>query len=81
MLKANICGPKIREARKKRGMAQVDLSAALEEEHGLDINQSKVSKIELRKRTVSDSELKALAEVLGVTADFLLDTDPEDPKD
>ncbi len=77
-MKANICGPRIREARLKSGMGQVDVSAALDVNHGLDINQSKVSKIELRKRTVTDYELKALADVLGVTADFLLEDTSKD---
>lgn len=68
----NICGEKIKKERRKAGLGQVDLSAALKVEHGLTIDQSDVSEIERGIRGVKDYELKAIAIILGVTPNDLL---------
>lgn len=69
---ANICGPSIKEIRERNGWGQVELAAALYVDHGIEIEQSDVSEIERQARGVKDFELKALAAVLGVSADWLL---------
>lgn len=58
--------------RKKMGMAQADLAAALCVDHGYNFVQSDISEIEQNYRGVKDHELKALAAVLETTADELL---------
>lgn len=69
--KFNLPGGRVREARVKAGMSQEDLAAKLQLA-GLQIGQMAVSRIETGKRVVPDFELPVLAEVLGVTTDWLL---------
>lgn len=70
---ANICGKHIRRMRKamrpkcsQKGFA--DRLQLL----GLDVDKNAVQRMECGKRTVSDIELKVIAQALGVTADDLL---------
>ncbi len=72
MKAANICGKRIRLARTDKEWDQVELAAALSVDHGLDLTQSTVSAIERGSRGVSDIELVALADVLEVSATWLL---------
>lgn len=68
----NICGPRVREAREKLRLSQDQLAARLQTE-GLGVNQNSISRIETGKRIVADFELKALAKVLGVDVEMLLE--------
>jgi len=70
--KGNICGLKIRELRKKLGMAQIDLAEALNVDFGFTFDQSDISEIERKFRGVKDYELRALASILETSADNLL---------
>lgn len=70
----NIIGAKIESYRKNNGIKQKDLLAQLQIK-GIDINSSGLSKIEGQLRGVADFELKAIAEVLGVSVDWLLTTE------
>lgn len=45
---------------------------------GVDINPSSLSKLEGQTRMASDIELKAIAQVLGVSMEELVRTCPED---
>lgn len=69
--KCNASGLKIKEARQRLGMTQEDLAVKLQL-LGLQMGQMAVSRIETGKRLVPDFELPLLAEVLGVTTDWLL---------
>ncbi|RAH95676.1 XRE family transcriptional regulator [Acuticoccus sediminis] len=60
-------------ARKRAGMAPVDVASALELEWNLKINQADISEIERHARMVRDIELKTLAAVLNVESRSLLD--------
>lgn len=62
------------EARNKLGMKQVELLARLQTA-GVDISVPALSLLEGQKRPVSDIELNALADVLGVSVDWLLGRD------
>ena len=69
----NLCGGKVAERRKaqvpklsQRGLADL-LQLA-----GLDIDKNAIQRIESGQRFVTDIELKALAQVLKVSADALL---------
>ncbi|RDU38912.1 XRE family transcriptional regulator [Neobacillus piezotolerans] len=72
MLAANISGNRIKIARKDLKMDQIDLSAAIELEHGLKITQSDISEIERGVRGVKDFELDIIARVLNVSPLWLL---------
>lgn len=67
----NIVGSRVTEMRKKLGMKQIDLLARLQV-MGVDISPPALSLLEGQKRPVSDIELNALANILGVSADWLL---------
>lgn len=68
----NIIGAKVEQRRKVLGIKQKDLLTQLQIK-GIDLNASGLSKLEGQLRYVTDFELKALAEVLGVTVNDLLD--------
>ena len=67
----NIIGARVTEARNKLNMKQVDLLSKLQTA-GVDISVPALSLLEAQKRPVSDIELNALADILGVTVDWLL---------
>ena len=67
----NISGAHIERLRKARGMKQHVLVAQMQL-LGVDINPSSLSKLEGQQRTATDIELKAIAEIFGVTIDALV---------
>ena len=69
--KKNICGARVKEARKKLKLSQENLAAKLQIE-GVVIERDSVSRIEIGTRFVADYELLVLCKVLGVTAEYLL---------
>lgn len=68
----NIVGNKVRKYRIERNMSQQELSDRLET-YAIYICRGSISRIEGRTRTVTDYELKALAEVLNVKIEDLFD--------
>lgn len=70
----NISGERVRERRLHLRLSQSALAAKLQTE-GVVIEQDAISRIEMGARMVQDYELRALASVLGVTADWLIDLD------
>ena len=69
--KKNICGEKVKQARKKQGLSQENLAARLQVE-GINIERDSVSRIEIGTRFVADYELAALCKVLNVSPAYLL---------
>ncbi len=69
--KKNICGDRVREARKNLGLSQENLAARLQTE-GVNIERDSVSRIEIGTRFVADFELAILCKVLNVSANYLL---------
>ncbi len=69
--KCNVCGSRVREAREKLKLSQDQLAARLQTE-GLGVNQNSVSRIERGKRIIADFELAALAKVLSMEINWLL---------
>lgn len=76
---ANQVGKRLREARKNQGLSQaacaeaVQLAiAALYPALSFVIDQTDISRIESEARPVWDYELRALAQVLAVSSDWLL---------
>ena len=71
--KWNLCGTNIAQLRMRLqpSCSQRALADKLQL-LGLDVSKNTIQMIEAGERTVSDIELKAFAEVFGVTADELL---------
>lgn len=67
----NICGQRVKEARKKMNLSQENLAAKLQIE-GVIIERDSISRIEIGTRFVADYELCALCKVLNVSPAYLL---------
>ena len=67
----NICGERVKEARKRLNLSQENLAAKLQTE-GVNIERDSVSRIEIGTRFVADYELRELARILRVSVDWLL---------
>ena len=67
----NIVGARVTEARRMKGMKQNELLARLQTA-GVDMSTPALSLLEGQKRPVSDIELNALTDVLGVSVNWLL---------
>ena len=70
----NVSGERIRQERTKQRCTQADLVARMQV-NGVILERDALSRIENGLRMVQDFELRAIAEALGVTADWLLDMD------
>ncbi|MBX9726356.1 MAG: helix-turn-helix domain-containing protein [Rickettsiales bacterium] len=71
-LTTNVCGKRIKLARVEAGMKQIDLAAALGEDHDIQVDQNSISHMEKGERFVKDFEIIALAEVLDKHPMWLL---------
>ena len=69
--KSNICGDRIREARKKKRMSQTELAAKMQLE-GIQMAQDSISRIEIGTRFVPDYELPLYSKILSVSVEWLL---------
>lgn len=67
----NLVGARVEAARKSQGMKQKELLAQLQV-RGVDMNSSGLSKLEGQIRLVSDFELLAISQILGVSVMWLL---------
>lgn len=67
----NICGANVERIRKQLGMKQSTLVAKMQLA-GVDINPSSLSKLEGQTRAATDIELKAIATILSVPIEDLL---------
>ncbi len=67
----NICGKRVKEARKKLNLSQENLAARLQLE-GVIIERDSISRIEIGTRFVADYELLVLCKILGVSPAYLL---------
>ena len=67
----NVCGKNVVFLRKNMGLSQRQLADVLQLA-GLDIDKNAVQRIECGKRFVTDIEIIARADTLGVSLDVLL---------
>ena len=67
----NMVGAKIEAKRKELGMKQIDLLTQLQIK-GVGLTASGLSKLEGQIRSVNDYELVAIADVLGVSINWLV---------
>ncbi|MBQ7548127.1 MAG: XRE family transcriptional regulator [Clostridia bacterium] len=72
----NIVGAKVEMKRKEIGLKQKDLLTQLQI-RGIDLNASGLSKLEGQLRGVTDYELKAIAQALDVSVNWLLGIEEE----
>ncbi len=72
----NICGANVERIRKQLGMKQTTLVAKMQLA-GVDINPSSLSKLEGQLRVALDYELKAIAQILGVSIEELVATEKD----
>lgn len=72
----NLIGQNVVLLRKRIGINQDTLLSRLQV-RGVDISQTTISAIEGQKRRVTDKELLALADALGVTLETLFHPDEE----
>lgn len=70
----NIVGAKVERVRKEKHIKQKDLVAILQSK-GMDISDTSMSQLEGQLRLVQDFEIPILAEALGVSVAWLLDTE------
>ena len=70
--KANIIGAKIRQARVRMGMSQIQLSEQLEL-LAVYVCRGSISRIENGERAVTDIEIDAIAKVLKIAPNELFD--------
>lgn len=68
----NIVGNKVKKYRLERNMSQQELSDRLET-YAIYVCRGSISRIEGHCRTVTDYELKALAEILQVSIEDMFD--------
>ncbi len=73
-MKKNVVGPRIRESRYRGGqrVSQTELAARLQAV-GVDLDPSAISRIENQERLVTDIEILAICEVLGVPVELLFE--------
>lgn len=67
----NLVGARVTQARLLLGMKQGELLTKLQTS-GVDLSAPALSLLEGQKRPVSDIELNALADILGVSVDWLM---------
>lgn len=63
--KRNLIGPRIKEARLALGLSQEKVVELLELDHGIKMDRSALTRLENRKRSVDDFEIRALSLILG----------------
>ena len=68
----NLIGRNVEKLRKQRGIKQKDFIAKLQL-LGVDVNPTSYSKLEGQVRIATDKEVVAIAKVLGVAAEELID--------
>ncbi len=67
--KNNICGLKIKEARKEMHLSQMELAELLER-NGIDIDNDSVSRIELGTRFITDYEMLVFSKIFDKKIDW-----------
>lgn len=72
--KKNICGERVKLARKRAKLTQIDLAAKLQIA-GVIIERDSISRIEIGTRFVADYEIVVLSKCLNVSPAWLLGMD------
>lgn len=78
--KGNVSGDRVRELRLRARLSQSALAAKMQIE-GAIIEQDAISRIESGSRLVTDYELLTLTRIFGVSADWIIGSDKNTPRD
>ena len=68
----NLTGAQLKKLRAKAGLSQRDLAHRLQL-IGMDMDKNVITRIETNKRYVTDLEIRALAQIFGVSYEYLID--------
>lgn len=71
-VQGNLIGKRVKDARQKLGISQVELAATLCVDYNINLERVQISTIERGIRSVKDKELDAIARVLEVTPNWLM---------
>jgi transcriptional regulator with XRE-family HTH domain len=71
-VQGNIIGKRVKQARQKLGISQVEFAATLCVDFNINLERVQISTIERGIRSVKDKELDAIARVLNVTPNWLM---------
>ena len=71
LVKGNVIGGRIQQARVKAGLSQVELAAAMCVDHKIKMQRATISHVESGDRAVKDKEIAALCDILDVTPNWL----------
>jgi len=75
----NLVSSQLIELRRQQNLSQRDLAHKLQLA-GYDMDKNVITRIETNKRYVTDIELRALSEVLGVSYAYLIDGEDKQQK-
>ena len=75
----NLVSSRLIELRRQQGLSQRDLAHKLQLA-GYDMDKNVITRIETNKRYVTDIELRALSQVLGVSYAYLIDGEDKQQK-
>ena len=78
--KGNVSGDRVRELRLRARLSQSALAVKMQIE-GAIIEQDAISRIESGSRLVTDYELLTLTRIFGVSADWIIGSDKNTPRD
>lgn len=70
--KKNLIGTQLKRLRRERKLSTRDLATKLQLK-GIDIDRNVINRIENNKRYVTDIEIRAIARILNVSYDILID--------
>lgn len=71
LVSGNAIGKNLEKLRKKSGLSQVELAAAMAVEKKIGMERTTISQIECGTRAVKDKEVIAFCEILGITPNEL----------
>ena len=71
LVKGNIVGKRIQQARVKAELSQLELAAAMCVDHKIKMERATISHIESGHRSVKDKEMAAFCDILGVSPNWL----------
>ena len=75
----NLVSSRLIELRRQQNLSQRDLAHKLQLA-GYDMDKNVITRIEINKRYVTDIELRALSQVLGVSYAYLIDGEDKQQK-
>ena len=71
LVKGNIVGKRLLNARLKNGLSQVELAASMCVDKGIGMERATISQIERGIRAVKDKEIAAFCDILNVSPNWL----------